>query len=188
MQTRYRNKGQTSNNEKGQKRETKAEYDTGLGQFQSRNRVEMKYRPKDLSKVGIVYATHGICLVLLAMILEPDSAEREASSAKQRESQAASISLLGRSSLFRQLHWPSLRWRRSVACLTLFHKLITEPSRATTVRSRVPAAVFIRTFCATNPEAFTARPQSMQVIEATEVLFFQPQPFFGTLSLTTFKR
>ena len=57
MQTSYRNKDQTSNNEKGQKRETKAEYDTGLGQFQSRNRVEMKYRPKDLSKVGIVYAT-----------------------------------------------------------------------------------------------------------------------------------
>ena len=35
-------------------------YDTGQGQFQSRNRVEMKYRPKDLSKVGIVYATESV--------------------------------------------------------------------------------------------------------------------------------
>ena len=30
--------------------------------------------------------------------------------------------------LLHQLNWPSLRWRCSVACLTLFHKLITEPS------------------------------------------------------------
>ena len=57
MQTSYRNKGETRNNEKGQKRETKAEYVTGQGQSQSMNRVEMKFRPKDLSKVGIMYAT-----------------------------------------------------------------------------------------------------------------------------------
>ena len=42
---------------KKDKREKRKRNDTGQGQFQSRNRVEMKYRPKDLSKVGIVYAT-----------------------------------------------------------------------------------------------------------------------------------
>ena len=36
--------------------------------------------------------------------------------------------LTPKATLLRQLNWPSLGWRRSVACLTLFHKLITEPS------------------------------------------------------------
>ena len=69
--------------------------------------------------------------------------------------------------LLRQLHWPSFRWRRSVACLTLFHKLITEPSPP--VSECLPP--FSSELSAANPEAFTVRPQSMQIIEATEVLF-----------------
>ena len=36
--------------------------------------------------------------------------------------------LTSKATLLRQLNWPSLRWRLSVACSTLFHKRITEPS------------------------------------------------------------
>ena len=85
--------------------------------------------------------------------------------------------------LLGQLNWHSLRWRRSVARLTLFHKLITEPSP--------PLSDCLPPFSSELSARQTRKPLQLVLsrCKSSKRLksFFQPQPFFGTLSLTTFK-